>query len=468
MECMNGRARDVRIAYVGGGSRAWAWNLMADLAVEGAMSGEVRLYDIDMAAAAQNERIGNGLSARAEAAGKWRYRAVDGLGEALDGADFVIISILPGTFDEMACDVHLPERHGIWQSVGDTAGPGGIVRALRALPMIAEIARAVAASAPGAWVVNYTNPMSLCVRALYRAFPGVKAFGCCHEVFGTQSLLKSIAEERLGVSVGNRSEIEANVLGVNHFTWFDRASWKGVDLFPVYADYVAERWAEGHAESAAHWKESYFNCAHRVKFDLFRRYGCLAAAGDRHLAEFLPGDEYLRDPATAHSWKFSLTPVAWRKADLAERRARADRLASGVESMALEPSGEEGVSLLKALCGLGRTVSNVNLPNRAGQIPNLPGSTVVETNALFERGAVRPVAAGPLPERLVPLFEPHVANQDDVLDAAMEVDYGKALRALLRDPLSRGRLREADAESLLRDMVRGTLAFLPEGWKRYA
>ena len=65
------------------------------------------------------------------------------LKEALKGADFVVISILPGTFEEMRSDVHLPERLGIYQSVGDTAGPGGMVRALRTLPMYEEIALAI-------------------------------------------------------------------------------------------------------------------------------------------------------------------------------------------------------------------------------------------------------------------------------------------------------------------------------------
>lgn len=103
----------------------------------------------------------------------------------MTGADFVVISILPGIFDEMEFDVHLPERLGIWQSVGDTAGPGGMIRALRSIPMFVEIAEAIKAYSPDAWVINYTNPMSLLVKTLYTVFPEIKAFGCCHEVFGT-------------------------------------------------------------------------------------------------------------------------------------------------------------------------------------------------------------------------------------------------------------------------------------------
>ena len=75
--------------------------------------------------------------------GKWNYTVSDSLQSALTGADFIVISILPGTFDEMAVDVHMPERLGIYQSVGDTAGPGGAMRALRTIPMYVEIAQAI-------------------------------------------------------------------------------------------------------------------------------------------------------------------------------------------------------------------------------------------------------------------------------------------------------------------------------------
>ena len=115
MKYANGRVSDVQIAYIGGGSRGWAWTFMTDLALEPSMSGTIRLYDIDEEAAKANEVIGNRVSAREEAVGKWEYKTYSTIGEALTGADFVVISILPGTFDEMAVDVHMPERLVIWQ-----------------------------------------------------------------------------------------------------------------------------------------------------------------------------------------------------------------------------------------------------------------------------------------------------------------------------------------------------------------
>ena len=455
---------DVKIAYIGGGSRGWAWTFMTDLALEPSMSGTIRLYDIDIQAARANEIIGNAVTARAEAVGKWKYEVCETLKEALTGVDFVVISILPGTFDEMESDVHLPERYGIYQSVGDTAGPGGLMRALRTAPMFAEIAEAIRAYAPQAWVINYTNPMSLCVRTLYHVFPEIKAFGCCHEVFGTQKVLAAIAQKALGVEKIERQDIHVNVMGLNHFTWFDKASFGSHDLFPVYEAFIERNFGEGYHDPDRNWANSSFNCAHRVKFDLFRRFGAIAAAGDRHLAEFMPGDMYLRDPQTVREWKFGLTTVGWRKNDLKARLEKSAELVSGRREVELRPTGEEGIRLIRALCGLDRMISNVNLPNACGQIANMPGDCIVETNAVFSRGSVAPVFAGSMPEPVLELMRPHVDNQRDILTAALEHDFGLCLDALMRDPLVSGRITRAQGEEMLRAMMENTKRYLP-GWR---
>lgn len=461
------KVSDVNIAYIGGGSRGWAWTFMTDLALEPAMSGTIRLYDIDQEAARANEAIGNHLTSRPEAVGKWNYTTSATLKEALTGADFVVISILPGTFDEMASDVHMPERLGIWQSVGDTAGPGGMIRALRTIPMFVEIAEAVRAFSPEAWVINYTNPMTLCVKTLYHVFPEIKAFGCCHEVFGTQKVLKGILEDTMGFEQVDRRDIHVNVLGINHFTWFDEASYKGIDLFPVYKAYIEEHFEEGYKERDTNWANACFACAHRVKFDLFNRFSLIAAAGDRHLAEFMPGDEYLKDPETVAQWKFGLTTVDWRKEDLKNRLEKSGRLLRGEEEVELKPTGEEGILLMKALCGLGRVISNVNVPNTSLQISNLPKEAVVETNAVFDRDSIRPVAAGQIPEPVRALILPHTENHERILKAALTCDHELVAEAFLHDPQIIGKkCREDQVRELAEDMIQATAAYLPEGWKK--
>jgi galacturan 1,4-alpha-galacturonidase len=460
MRFHNDKVEDLNIAYIGGGSRNWAWSLMSDLALEGQLSGVVRLYDIDYEAACENRDFGNKISLKAEAVGKWKYEVAECIEEALTGADFVVISILPGTFEEMRSDVHLPEKYGIYQSVGDTVGPAGLVRALRTIPMYVEFAEKIRQYAPNAWVINYTNPMTLCTRTLYAVFPGIKAFGCCHGVFEGQEVLVQALKEMRGIDAGGRNEIKTNVLGINHFTWIDQASYKNLDLFPVFSEFAEKYAEEGYQEKGKDsWEKNVGGSANRVTFDLFRRYGIMAFSADRHLAEFVP-PWYLKDLETVRSWKFNLTPVDFRIESSRKQNERRKRILAGDEEFILRHTGEEGVHQIKSLLGLDDFVTNVNIPNK-GQFEGIPLGSVVETNAYFSRDSVRPVFAGKLPEDVQNLVVRHVYNQETILKAALAKDKELAFRAFLNDPLVTLSIR--DARELFEQMLKNTRQYLP-GW----
>ncbi|PGT84880.1 MULTISPECIES: family 4 glycosyl hydrolase [Bacillaceae] len=449
----------LKIAYIGGGSKSWARSLMNDLALESRISGTVSLYDLNYDAAVQNAKIGNQISQLEEAKSNWKYEAVSTMEEALSESDFVIISILPGSFEEMASDVHTPEKYGVYQSVGDTVGPGGFVRALRTIPMYVEIANSIKQHAKDAWVINYTNPMSLCTRTLYEVFPEIKAFGCCHEVFETQNLLAEVVKEFLNEEVAQRSDIKVNVLGINHFTWVNQASYQNIDLIPYYQQF-AEKYAEtGFEKEEGSWKNSVFSSCQRVKFDLFKKYGVIAAAGDRHLAEFMP-PIYLKDPETVSSWKFHLTSVDFRKENLIKRISENEELAEGNQKFEIYSSGEEGVKIILALLGVEEVVTNVNYPNK-GQIEGLPIGAIVETNALFRNNTVQPVFAGKLPLDIHNMVHRHVLNQESTLQAALTKDKQLALNTFVNEPLLT--VSREEAEELFDEMLKNTKDYLP-GW----
>jgi alpha-galactosidase len=191
---MSDAVTTLRIGYIGGGSRAWAPMLMNDLAQESRLGGEVRLYDIDRTAAERNARLGAWLQHQPGVVSRWAYRVVDQLADALRGADVVVISIQPGSLEQMGHELAVAEQAGLYFPVGDTTGAPGLTRGLRAALSYAGFAAAIAEHCPMAWVINYTNPMSVCTRTLTRVAPGLKVFGCCHEVFGTQQLLARLAQ----------------------------------------------------------------------------------------------------------------------------------------------------------------------------------------------------------------------------------------------------------------------------------
>ena len=460
MKLSPNKVDDIKIAYIGGGSRGWAWGLMSDLASCNDINGQVALYDIDFQAAKDNEIIGNKFNLAEDAKSHWDYYAVPTLPEALSDADFVVISILPGTFDEMESDVHTPEKYGIYQSVGDTSGPGGILRAMRTIPMYEEIAEAIKAHCPDAWVINYTNPMTLCVKTLYRVFPEIKAFGCCHEVFGTQKFLARMVEETFGATDVDRHEIKVNPVGINHFTWLTSAVWQDKDLFPYYREFC-EKYRDGyHAGDEpvdSNWMNNSFVSTEKIKMELFLRYGYIAAAGDRHLAEFCEGKWYLENPARVAEMQFGLTSVAWRKNDLKERLEKSRRLLTGEEQVKINGTGEEGVNQIRALLGLCDLVTNVNLPNK-GQIPNLPIGAVVETNAVFCSGSLTPAFAGPIPQEIYPLIARICGEQELVSDGIAGRDLNKIFAAFINDPLVS--CSPADARKLFTEMCKNTEKYL--------
>ena len=452
---------DLKITYVGGGSRGWAWKFMSDLATMGDVSGCVDLYDIDYQAAKNNEIIGNKYNEAEGANTHWNYRAVESIDEALSGADFVIISILPATFDEMESDVHWPEKYGTYQTVGDTTGPGGVLRAMRTLPMYAYIAEKIRENCPDAWVISYTNPMALCVKQLYDTFPKIKAYGCCHEVFNTQNFLVEVAEDKFGVTGLTRDDIKTNPVGVNHYTWFTEAHYKNNDLFPVYKEFC-ENHPDGYRsrklqKAGKSFENDFFASDELVKMTLFMRFGYIAAAGDRHLAEFCPAGWFLENDERVKEMHFARTPVSWRKADLENRLKNSAAYVSGEKKVEIGETGEEGTRQIRAILGLSDLVTNVNLPNR-GQIPNLPYGAIVETNAVFRGGSVMPVLAGPIPETISPMIERVCHEEELIFEGIKTRDVNKIFAAFVNDPLIT--CGYEDAKKMFREMCENTKAWL--------
>jgi alpha-galactosidase len=274
--------------------------------------------------------------------------------------------------------------------------------------------------------------MSICTRTLTRVAPELKVFGCCHEVFSTQRMLARIASQYLTIEQPPRNETQVNVLGINHFTWVDQATYQEHDLLELLQHHleqpdVLRTYTQAQVEGFNDW----FHSTDQVKFNLFKRFGVLAAAGDRHLVEFLPG--FIHSPETLFKWGIIRTPVSWRIQRWATAPKRTRDLMDGVTPLVLESSGEEGVGMIKALLGLGDLVTNVNMEN-TGQVSNMPLHTVVETNAHFSHDSVRPLTAGALPAGIAPLINQHSANQELIIEAALTENTDLAFQAFFNDP----------------------------------
>jgi len=456
-----GSRPSVKIAYIGGGSRYWARDLMKDLALQAPFDGEIALYDLDLSAARKNVAIAERLFAREDVVGRFRVVAVETLAACLEGADFVVLSIEPGPMECRFADLEIPLKYGIIQPVGDTTGPGGILRALRSIPTYVHFARQIMKHCPRAWVINYTNPMTLCTRALYAAEPAIKAFGCCHEVFGAQRRLLDLAvRESHEGPAATRRDLIVDVIGVNHFTWITQAHFRGQDVLARFKEQSADpaTYFDATEKSLERVRDrKYFGGEYLVSHDLMRRFGAMAAAGNRHLVEFVPW--YVESEAVLHRWGVVCTPYEHRISSRANEDVAADVYAQNE----INPSGEEGVQQMAAILGLGDLRTNINLPNR-GQAPGLSLNAVVETNALFSHDCVEPLVSQSLPAGANQLVQRIVDVQELTLAATLENDRDMAFQALLCDPLVRISTDAAHAMfTEMLDHVAGVAAAAGEG-----
>ena len=193
--------------------------------------------------------------------------------------------------------------------------------------------------------------------------------------------------------------------------------------------------------------------------DLFRRFGVLAAAGDRHLAEFMSRPWYLGDRDAAERWLFHLTSVAYRKKDCAEKIAASMRLASGEMQPHVVHSDEEIVELMRALLGLiPPTVSNANVIN-VGQMPDMPLGSVTETNCVFSCNSLKPVAAKRLPGEVNALVLRNAVNIENLCRGIRARDMRVIFEAFVNQPLCDG-LPVSQAKALFSKMTAATEPYL--------
>ena len=441
----------LKIVLVGGGSYAWSPQFIRDLITTPALQGStIILQDIDSEALDLVYRLG--LKLIHEQASGCQIQKTTALEEALPDADIVILTITTGGLEAMRADIEIPEKYGVFQSVGDTVGPGGLARALRNIPVVVDIAQAMTRHCPAAWLLNYTNPMTTLCRAVTRE-TSIHTIGLCHEYLGVRHALQEIFD------LSDPNEIKARVAGINHLIWILDLEIRGQDAFsqlqmwlsPVTGPRPGSTPDENFPSLTDH---------HRVKSRLLEIYDALPAAGDRHVAEFFP---YFLSEAADRGQRYELTRTSieeryrWRASDKAYLETLLNNAAER-QAFLTQRSEEAVAPILSARAGAASYEGILNLPNK-GQIANLPADVIVETFGVIDADGARGLPAGNLPPGILNVISTHVNNQEMIVEAALTGNKSLALQALVNDPL----LGEIDhAEQLLDDMLITNRKFLPK------
>ena len=434
----------MKIAFIGGGSVQWTSRLVVDMVVNETLAGaELVLHDIDADAldlvARACQRVNNDLH------GSLQIRTSLDRADTLLDADFVILCVAIGGLKAMRNDIEIPQKYGIYQSVGDTVGPGGLARGLRHIPFAVQVAKEMEELCPMAWLLNLTNPMTTICRGITRA-TSIRTIGLCHEV-------DIFRHRHLAPLLNVPEDIVLNVAGINHLPIITKFTVDGKDGMPLLHEWLAQHDVFEFANDHLDTVDDVFKDRLAVKFSLLKQLGILFGSGDRHVAEFFPG--FLTD-ANERGNRFGvvLTTVDQRQELARQRRLRHEKFVAG-DPEDLSSTDEQMAPVMAALSGgpTGRLI--VNVPN-IGQIDNLPREATVECMAHIDASGVHPLVSGALPYPASAAVAPHAARQELVVEAALTGQRAPALAALTTDPLV---ANPAIAESLLKELWKANQAF---------
>jgi alpha-galactosidase/6-phospho-beta-glucosidase family protein len=415
---------DKGFVLIGAGSTVFTPGLLRDITSSPAFDDyTVHLVDINGEAAETMAVIGRRL---AERQGRGvRIEAHTDRRAALPGARFVVTTIAVGAADGWRADLEIPARYGIHQTVGDSVGPGGVLRALRHVPELVAIARDVADLAPDAWLINYSNPLTANVRAITQQ-TGVQAIGLCHGTMHTKSALS----KALGA---DPDDVHAVFAGLNHLSWLLDIRSGDTDLYPRLRELVE---AQAGGPDAPSSRTEGVHAA--VSADLMRTFGRYPAPGDRHVSEFFPG--YL-SPGDSGELPWGLQGGQDMTFEYIGEKTRLwDDLRAQANGdaplrVSADQEAERVVSIATALMGDRDTVElAVNLPND-GKIPNLPATAVVEVPAVVGAGRITGLGIGPLPPAIAAVLSARADQQELTVRAAVTGERDTALQALTLDPL---------------------------------
>lgn len=446
----------VQITLVGGGSQSWSPHILRDIVCKEGMERvglDLVLLDIDMPRAEAIRRLVEVKLA------EWgitsvTVRATDDQRAALTGADFVLITISTGRLAAMRWDLEIPERYGIYHTVGDTAGPGGWARALRNIPVFAGLADDIRRYCPGAYVLNYTNPMSHLTSVLAGKLGHDRVVGLCHGLFTDYQILQALfgVEER---------ELDLRFGGLNHFYWVTDFTVRGEDGYRLLRDKLAGRPLHEVVEET-HTDSMGWHSHIRVGSELFAAYGVLPYLADRHTCEFF--NCYMTDLDLQQRFCIRRTSIEEREEHYVSAEQRIADWTAGRDAdigpLTQEPSRETAADIIKAITFNEPFTDVVNMVNR-GQIANLPPGAAVETKGTVTAGGFTPVVIGELPEPVAAICRRHAEVEARTTDAGLRGDLDAALLALAADPVC-AHLTVSDIRRLGLELLEANRRYLPQ------
>lgn len=442
-----------KIAFIGAGSTVFMKNLIGDaLQMPALADATISLMDIDARRLAESELVVRkliaslGVPARVETHSDQR--------RAIVGADFVIVAFQIGGYKPCTVtDFEVPKAYGLRQTIADTLGIGGIMRGLRTVPHLWNLAEDMRALCPDAIMLQYVNPMAINTWALGARYPEIKQVGLCHSVQGTAYELARDLEIPL-------DQIRYRAAGINHMAFYlsfearqPDGSWR--DLYPALrAGYQA-----GRIPKPSHWNA---RCPNRVRYEVMMHLGHFVTESSEHFAEYVPWFIKSHRPDLIETFGIPLDEYPLRCEEQIAAWAAQARAYAEAERIEVKKSNEYAAVIMNSVVTGTPSVIYGNVPNRA-HIPQLPPGAAVEVPVLVDASGLQPTTVTDIPPQLIALMRTNVNVQELTVAALVEENRDHIYHAAMLDPHTAAELDLRQIRALVDDLIAAHADWLP-GW----
>ncbi len=429
-----------KIVFLGAGSTVFAKSVLGDcLHVPCLRDSEIALVDLDPDRLHVSEVMVKNIARTLGAGASVRAYLADQAEAALAGADFVVNAIQVGGYEpSTVIDFEIPKKYGLRQTIADTLGIGGIMRALRTIPVMLDYCRIIERVAPNALLLNYTNPMAMLTGAILKA-TGVRTVGLCHSVQGCAAHL--CRELDLPTD-----DLKWKIAGINHQGWLLEISRHGEDLYPEI-------------KRRAELPE--YKPRDAVRFEIMKWFGYYVTESSEHSAEYTPWFIKAKAPELIERFVIPLDEYPRRcvKQIGGWEAMRADLLAD--KPIAHQRGHEYASYIFEAvLTGQPYTIGG-NVLNK-GLITNLPPDCCVEVLCVADRNGVTPTYVGDLPPQCAALTRTNVNVQELTIQAALTLKKEYIYQAAMLDPHTAAELTIDEIVALCDELIAAHGDYLPK------
>jgi len=434
-----------KIALIGAGSTIFAQRLIGDILLTPELAGDtqIALHDIDedrlLTSEIVTKRIAEKLGLNTLVFSSTDRRKV------LAGTDYVIFMMQVGGYKpSTVIDFEIPKKYGLRQTIADTLGVGGIMRALRTIPVIRDILRDMEEVCPSAILLNYVNPMAMLCMAINQISPGIKMVGLCHSVQGTAEQLAKDLDE-------NISDIDYFCAGINHMSFYLRFEKKqnGLkqDLYPRLREI---------AEQRSMPKDNL------VRYEMLKRLGFFVTESSEHFSEYTPWFIKRDRPDLIDEFNIPLDEYITRcEKQISEWDEQRINLEDKYQSIEVCQSHEYAASIINGLENDKEITINGNVSNE-GLIDNLPENISVEVPCLINRNGIKPVKVGALPTHLAALMMTNINVQQLTVEAALSGKKEHVYHAAMLDPHTAAELSVDEIWHLVDDLLEAHGEMIPK------